>query len=126
MILAKKLKFTACSRLLLSAGIFLSGCGNIKKKKKNKWESLFNGKDINNWTVKINHHDVGVNYANTFRVEDGIIKVRYDQYGPFNEQYGHLYYNKPYSHYKPRFQYRITGEWKKDAAAYTIRNSGVM
>lgn len=127
MIVAKKLKMNAGLSLLLGAGLLLNSCANLSQSaRKNEWVPLFNGKDINNWTVKINHHDVGVNYANTFRVEDGIIKVRYDQYGPFNEQYGHLYFNQPYAHYKLRFQYRITGEWKKDAPGYTIRNSGVM
>jgi len=51
--------------------------------KKEKWITLFNGKDIDNWTVKIYHHEVGDNYGNTFRVEDGLIKVRYDQYDLF-------------------------------------------
>lgn len=90
------------------------------------WIQLFNGKDIKDWTVKINHHDTGENFGNTFRVEDGMIKVRYDQYGEFNEQYGHLYYNQPFSHYHLVVEYRITGEWKKDAPDYTIRNSGIM
>lgn len=91
-----------------------------------KWVSLFNGKDINDWVVKINHHETGENYGNTFRVEDGIIKVRYDQYEKFNEQYGHLYFNKPYAYYHLKFEYRITGKWRTDAPSYTIRNSGVM
>ncbi len=90
------------------------------------WESLFNGKDINDWMVKINHHEVGEDPANTFRVEDGIIKVRYNNYDTFNQQFGHLYYKQPFSYYHLNFEYRITGEWRKDAPAYTIRNSGVM
>lgn len=31
--------------------------------------------DIDNWIVKIHHHNVGDNFGNTFRVEDGVIKV---------------------------------------------------
>jgi hypothetical protein len=58
---------------------------------KKDWQTLFNGKDLKNWTVKIFHHEVGDNYGNTFRVEDGIMKVRYDQYDSFNNRYGHLY-----------------------------------
>ena len=77
-------------------------------------------------TVKVYHHDTGDNYGNTFRVEDGIIKVRYDQYDSFNNQYGHLYFKQPYSYYKLKFEYRLTGEWRKDAPSYTIMNSGVM
>lgn len=120
----KTIKYVAIWGLLVAAGIIYMGCA--PKPHKEEWIQLFNGKDINDWTAKINHHDPGVNFGNTFRVEDGMIKVRYDQYGAFNEQYGHLYFNQPYSHYKLRFQYRITGEWKTDAPSYTIRNSGVM
>jgi hypothetical protein len=96
------------------------------KPKKEKWIQLFNGKNLNNWTVKIHHHEVGDNFGNTFRAEDGMIKVRYDQYDQFNERYGHLYYNKPFSHYKLRLQYRFTGVWRKDAPDYTEKNSGIM
>jgi len=124
MMINKTFKYVATWSLLVAAGIIYMGCA--PKTQKEEWIQLFNGKDIKDWTVKIAHHDPGVNFGNTFRVEDGIIKVRYDQYGAFNEQYGHLYFNQPFSHYKLRFQYRITGEWKKDAPSYTIRNSGVM
>ncbi|WP_432714198.1 3-keto-disaccharide hydrolase [Pedobacter sp.] len=127
MIKSKVLSSRNFLNLALLPVLFAAGCGSMAKKPEpNGWISLFNGKDLKDWTVKINHHDVGVNFGNTFRVEDGLIKVRYDQYGPFNEQYGHLYFNQPYSHYKLKFEYRITGEWKKDAPNYTIRNSGVM
>ena len=94
--------------------------------KKEKWISLFNGKDIKNWTVKIHHHEVGDNFGNTFRVEDGLIKIRYDQYDHFEERYGHLFFNTPYSYYKLKFEYRFTGIWRKDAPEYTQINSGVM
>jgi hypothetical protein len=94
---------------------------------KENWISLFNGKDINNWIVKIHHHDVGINYGETFRVADRMIKVRYDQYeGDFNDQFGHLYYQQPYSHYRLKLQYRFTGVLHPGAPSYTLRNSGVM
>jgi len=93
---------------------------------KNKWQTLFNGKDIDDWVPKINHHEVGENYGNTFRVEDSIIKVRYNLYDKFNKQFGHLYYKQPFSYYHLVFEYRIVGEWRKDAPGYTIKNSGVM
>lgn len=93
---------------------------------KKEWISLFNGKDINDWIVKIHHHDVGDNFGNTFRVEEGMVKVRYDKYDQFNERYGHLYYKQPFSYYHLIVEYRFTGEWRKDAPSYTIKNSGVM
>jgi len=93
---------------------------------KKEWVSLFNGKDINDWFVKIQHHETGVNYGNTFRAEDGMIKVRYDQYDHFNDQFGHLYFNQPFSYYHLKLEYRFSGEWRKDAPVYTNLNSGVM
>lgn len=90
------------------------------------YTTLFNGKDINNWIVKINHHDAGDNFGETFRVKDDMIQVRYDQYGAFNEQYGHLYFEKPFSSFHLKLDYRFVGEWKEDAPGYTILNSGIM
>ncbi|HMP30075.1 MAG TPA: DUF1080 domain-containing protein [Saprospiraceae bacterium] len=111
---------TLCMLLLIS-------CSSIKKNSiKNEWIQLFNGKDINDWIVKIHHHEVDDNYGNTFRVNDNTIQVRYDQYDSFNERYGHLYYKTPFSHYHLKLEYRFVGEWRKDAPSYTILNSGLM
>jgi hypothetical protein len=92
----------------------------------NEWIKLFNGKDISDWFVKIQHHNVGENFGNTFRVEDGIIKVRYNQYGEFNDQFGHLYYKIPFSYYHLKLEYRFVGALQQGAPSYTLRNSGVM
>jgi hypothetical protein len=101
-------------------------CCSANKPSSEEWIDLFNGRDINNWIVKIQHHETGENYGNTFRVEDGIIKVRYDKYDRFNEQFGHLYFKQPFSCYHLKFEYRFSGEWRKDAPGYTELNSGVM
>ena len=104
-----------------------SACEPAKKVQKGEeWKSLFNGKDINDWIVKIHHHAVNVNFGNTFRVEDSLIKVRYDQYGDFNDQFGHLYYKTPFSWFHLKLEYRFVGEQQKGAPSYTLRNSGVM
>lgn len=116
----EKCSFFAC--ILLFAGCTASK----HNASSGKWVSLFNGRDIKDWTVKIHHHDVGDNYGNTFRVEDGMVKVRYDQYDKFNDRYGHLYYNTPFSYYHLVVEYRFVGEWRTDAPSYTNRNSGVM
>ena len=91
-----------------------------------EWIQLFNGKDINDWIVKLNHHELNDNYRDTFRVEDGILKVRYDQYEDFGERYGHLYYKKPFSHYHLAVEYRFVGELHRGAPGYAVLNSGVM
>ena len=90
------------------------------------WISLFNGKDLGDWIIKISRHDVGVNFGQTFRIEDGVLKVRYDQYGAFNDQFGHLFYKQPFSHYRLRVEYRFVGEQAMGAPEWAIRNSGVM
>ncbi len=102
-------------------------CATLKQSAdKKEWQTLFNGKDINDWIVKIHHYEVGDNYGKTFRVEDGLIKVRYDQYDTFRESYGHLYFKQPFSYYHLTFEYRFVGIWRKDAPSYTLKNSGVM
>jgi hypothetical protein len=92
-----------------------------------EWQTLFNGKDLNDWIVKIHHHEVGDNYAETFRVvDDGVLQVNYDGYQDFNNRYGHLFYKQPFSSFHLTWEYRFTDEWLKDAPDYTYRNSGIM
>jgi hypothetical protein len=91
-----------------------------------EWHSLFNGRDLAGWTPKINKHPVGENFANTFRVEDGILKVSYDGYTRFDDQFGHLYTNQAYSSYILRLEYKITGTAVADSPPWAKLNSGVM
>jgi len=74
------------------------------------WQQLFNGKDLTGWDIKIKGHDLNENYGNTFRVEEGVMKVAYDQYTDFNRQYGHIFYKEDFSHYLLRVEYRFVGE----------------
>lgn len=90
------------------------------------WVPLFNGKDLNDWTVKIRYHEMGDNYENTFRVEDGLLKVGYEGYDKFNETFGHLFYNTPYSHYRIRVEYRFVGDQCEGGPGWATRNSGIM
>ncbi len=90
------------------------------------WISLFNGTDLSGWTPKISSFPCGENALDTFQVEDGILKVSYDQYQTFDKRYGHLYSNIPYSHYLLRIEYRFTGAMMADAPHYVNLNSGVM
>lgn len=91
------------------------------------WQSLFNGKNLDGWTTKIHHYETGDNYGRTFRAEDGIIKVRYDQYeGDFNDRFGHLYFDTPYSRFHLSLEYRFVGELHPGAPSYTLKNSGIM
>ena len=75
-----------------------------------KWTPLFNGKDLTGWKIKIAGHEMGDNYGNTFRVEDGVLKVAYDRYQQFDGKFGHIFYERPFDHYILRFEYRFVGE----------------
>jgi hypothetical protein len=110
-----------------TAVLLLTSCISFNKLTDDKgWKPLFNGKNLDGWITKIHHHETGVNFGNTFRVEDGMIKVRYDGYGDFNDQFGHLYYHTPFSYYHLKLEYRFSGSLQKGAPGYTLLNSGVM
>lgn len=90
------------------------------------WISLFNGEDMEDWVIKISKHELNENYFNTFRVEEGLLKVRYDGYEDFDRQYGHIFYNKPFSHYILKVEYRFVGEQAPGGEGWAYRNSGAM
>ncbi len=92
----------------------------------NQWQTLFNGKDLSNWIVKIKGYKVGVNALNTFRVENGLLKVSYAKYDSFNNQFGHIFYKKPFKSYILRLKYRFVGNQIKGAEAWGNRNNGIM
>lgn len=110
---------------LVSACISVTALGDDSAPDE-QWHSLFNGKDLSGWTVKIAKHPLHENYADTFRVEDGVIKVSYDKYDKFEERFGHLYTNQAYSHFVLRLEYMFTGEAIADAPHWAKLNSGVM
>jgi len=98
-----------------------------KLKQESDFKSLFNGVDLEGWTTKIHHYEVDDNYGDTFRVEDSIIKVRYDQYeGDFNDRFAHLYYDTPYSYFHLTMEYRFVGDPHPGAPIFIVKNSGVM
>jgi Domain of Unknown Function (DUF1080) len=97
-----------------------------KKAETKDWISIFNGKDLSGWDIKISGQPLNDNYKNTFRVQDGMMRVMYDQYQTFDEKYGHIYYKKPYSYYVVRFKYRFQGNQTPGGASWNVRNSGIM
>ncbi|HSH20860.1 MAG TPA: DUF1080 domain-containing protein [Draconibacterium sp.] len=106
--------------------LILSFTSIFKGDSVNEWQILFNGKNLDGWVAKFYHHNLGENYANTFRVSDGKIQVNYDGYKAFNNRYGHLFYQTPFSSFHLKFEYRFIDQWMKDAPSYTYRNSGIM
>jgi hypothetical protein len=112
--------------LSMGLGISCSPAFSQKAADKEEWIQLFNGRDLSGWDIKITGHDLNDNFGNTFRVEDGILKVSYDHYDKFNDQFGHIYYNQPFSHYKVSVEYSFVGEQLQGGAEWNVRNSGVM
>lgn len=111
--------------LLVSLVLASFGCSS---KKATQWEPLFNGENIENWQVKLTGHDLGENFGDTFRVEDGLLKVRYDNYKEgYNRRFGHLFYEEPFSSYLIGVEYRFVGEQAENhPGSWAYRNSGIM
>ena len=94
--------------------------------KASDWQTIFNGKNLDGWDIKISGHNVNDNYKNTFKVQNGMLQVSYQQYETFDNKYGHLYYKTPFSHYILNYEYRFTGNQTPGGASWNVRNSGVM
>lgn len=110
---------------VLLVAFLLMGCGG-NQPPATEWIQLFNGKDIDNWTVKIRGYEVGEDDYETFRVEDGLLKVRYDEYIEFDGRFAHLFYNGEFSHYILRAEYRFVGEQCPGGPGWAYRNNGFM
>ena len=90
------------------------------------WIQLFNGQNLDGWTPKIRGHELGDNFGNTFRVVNGAMQTGYEAYGPFDERFGHIFYDKPFSYYRLAVEYRFIGEQAENGPGWAIRNSGIM
>ena len=91
-----------------------------------EWVQLFNGKNLDGWTPKIKGYAFGENFGNTYRVEDGVLKVGYDRYEKFDNKFGHLFYKEPFTHYVIRVEYRFVGKQLAGGPGWAFRNSGIM
>lgn len=110
------------SLLLVS---FNSDKNEIEKKNRKEWVSLFNGKNLDNWISKIAEYKPGENFGNTFRVENGILSIRYDQYDNFKNRFGALYCNKKFTNYRLRVEYRFIGDTVAGAPSWGYRDGGI-
>lgn len=90
-----------------------------------KWVSLFNGKNLDNWIPKIAGYKLGENFDNTFRVENGILSTRYDEYDNFKNRFGALYYNKKFTNYRLRVEYRFVGDTVAGAPSWGYQDGGI-
>jgi len=111
--------------VLITVSLLLTSCGNPPVAKET-WIPLFNGENLDGWVIKIRGSALDENYKNTFRVEDGAMKVSYSEYDTFDNEFGHIYYKTPYSSYKLRLEYRFTGDQCPGGPSWGFRNSGIM
>lgn len=110
---------------VVAVTLMISSCSTSSSQKET-WVQLFNGQNLDGWVIKIKGSPLGENYKNTFRVEDGIMKVSYSEYDTFRYEFGHIYYKEPFSSYKLRVEYRFTGEQLPGGPSWGYRNSGIM
>jgi hypothetical protein len=129
----KQSLFALLSVLLLSAIFQLAlplpsaAQGNAKNDPNHEeWLPLFNGKDLKDWHPKINGYALDDNFGNTFRVENGMMKVGYEKYDAFNKRYGHIFYKDKFSYYRLVVEYRFVGEQCAGGEGWATRNSGAM
>jgi hypothetical protein len=111
--------------LLLAACLATPGLGQTKPDAR-EWIQLFNGKNLDGWIPKIAGYPLGENFGDTFRVENGVLKVSYDKYPAFDNKFGHLFYRQKFSHYILAAEYRFVGEQAKGAPSWALRNNGLM
>ncbi|MBK8315487.1 MAG: DUF1080 domain-containing protein [Acidobacteria bacterium] len=109
---------------LIAPEIVLAQKSNDPDKK--EWIKLFNGRDLTGWDVKIAGYDLNDNFGNTFRVEDGVMKVGYEKYDKFNNRFGHIFYKDKFSYYLIAVEYRFVGDQAPGGAGWATRNSGIM
>jgi len=110
----------------LCGALLLLAAAAAASQRDGPWIQLFNGNDLEGWTVKITGYEAGENFGNTFRVEDGLLKVGYEEYGTFDGRFGHLFYRETFSHYRIRVEYRFVGEQCPGAPEWALRNNGIM
>lgn len=112
--------------LITCCALLISTPSLAEKPSAEKWIPIFNGKDLNDWKIKISGYELGDNHKNTFRVENGLLIVSYDKYEEFEDKFGHIFYKTPYSHYRLRVEYRFVNEQVKGGPGWAFRNNGIM
>ena len=114
------------TRKLLALLLILLPSAGYSQNDTGQWMHLFNGKDLSNWIPKFTGYELGVNYRDTFRAEDGVFKVSYDNWPDFDGQFGHIFYDESFSHYRLLVEYRFVGDQVNNGPGWAFRNNGVM
>ena len=110
----------------LAAILLTTACTTRAPAASDDWIALFNGRDLTGWTAKITGSELGQDPWGTFRVENGLLTVDYENYEDFQDRFGHLFYEEPFSHYQLRVEYRFIGTQVGGGEGWAFKNSGVM
>jgi hypothetical protein len=113
---------------ILGVASFLPGfcSGAAERQDQQDWIQLFNGRNLEGWMPKFTGRELNDNYRETFRVDNGVLKVAYDKWDKFNGEFGHLFYKRKFSHYIIAVEYRFVGNQVPAAPSWAFRNSGIM
>jgi hypothetical protein len=91
-----------------------------------EWRSLLDSDSLEGWHVKLTHQALDADPRGTVRVEGGVMKISYEGYQHFDGDFGHIFYEEPFSHYVLRLEHRFLGEQAPGGPDWAVRNSGVM
>ena len=79
-----------------------------------EWQTIFDGNSFDGWDIKIRYHELGENYNNTFKAEDGQINVSYEDYDEFEDKFGHIFYTKEkFKNYHLSLDYKFSGNFNQ-------------
>ena len=70
-------------------------------------------------------HPLGENFGNTFRVANKILSTRYNQYDSFNNRFGSLFYDKKFTNFRLKVEYRFVGNLTPGAPVWGFRDGGI-
>jgi hypothetical protein len=87
--------------------LFIS-CKHSENTGTEEWTTLFNGKDLSGWDIKVAGQPLNDNYKNTF-IAGKMLRIVYDQYEKFDGKFAHLYTQTPYSYYKLKLNIALPG-----------------
>ena len=91
-----------------------------------EWIYLFNGENLDGWDFKIAGYELNVDPFNTLKIEDGLLRVTYDEYERWDGELGHFFYHEQFSHYHIVVEYRFIGDQPAESPDWGFRNNGIM
>jgi hypothetical protein len=111
-----------------AGGVSMGGSAGSGGGSNGGWVPIFNGKDLTNWYPKITGFPYKTDPYDTFKVENGAIKVSYEKYpgGNFDNHFGLLYYDKVLTNYRVRVEYHFLEPQAGKPPDWGKNNSGLM